>query len=194
MKRSKSKDRKKKKVRKRAQRKARKRGEQKAAKNRRKRSGEAGEKTFETLMQMLRPKVALVETMAALAESPERVSTSQAFGAFVEPYAELADTEEAYLALLNLAMMAWNAALLPEEGREELLEEALGKFPRGFREEGAQVVRELMARKEQLFPENRHLILDFEIVDTGERGRLVAVSTMDGFPAKPGSRAEPPPG
>jgi hypothetical protein len=44
-----------------------------------------------------------------------RVKMSEVLEDFVEPYMDLADTEEAFHKLLTLAIMAWNASFLSEE-------------------------------------------------------------------------------
>jgi len=199
VKRAKRKDRKRKKVQQRAQRRAKKRGEQKAAGSRRRRSGQAGQKNFEALMQRYREKLAPVlgHTEAAFAEPGDRVSMSDALSTLVEPYAELAETEEAFRAVLTLGMLAWNATLLPEEERKDAVEEAVGKLPEGFREDRAQIIGELMTRKERLFPENRRLIVHFEIVETEDACRLLVASAVEGSPDRqsgsPAQAPSPPP-
>lgn len=37
---------------------------------------------------------------------------------FIEPYSDVADTEDAYRKLLMLGQMAWNTALLPDDERQ----------------------------------------------------------------------------
>ena len=44
---------------------------------------------------------------------------------FVEPYQELADTDDSFRKLLTLGMLAWNAALLPQDQRWAMIDEML---------------------------------------------------------------------
>src|SRR5262245_24493007 len=44
---------------------------------------------------------------------------------FVAPYRNLTTSEEAFRKLLNLAVLAWNAALLPEAKQDPVIDEVL---------------------------------------------------------------------
>ena len=44
---------------------------------------------------------------------------------FVEPYRDSADTYDAYRKLLSVALVAWNAALLPEDQRRAMIAEMI---------------------------------------------------------------------
>jgi len=82
---------------------------------------------------------------------------------FVEPYRELAATEEALRKLLTLASVAWNAALLPPAKREALLRSTEDRLPPDLRADYRAILEPLILRKQQHFSDNSRSILDFEL-------------------------------
>ena len=72
-----------------------------------------------------------------LYEPAGREKMSEVLEDFVEPYRDLADTDDAFRKLLNLGMLAWNAALMPEDQRramiDEMLAAGLSRSPRRIR-------------------------------------------------------------
>jgi hypothetical protein len=102
---------------------------------------------------------------------------------FVEPYRELADTEEAHRKLLTLAVMAWNAALLPEKEQhamvDRVLDEGLPTATPELKIGLKEIVHRLMARKKAYFSENKRTIIDFELTDTGRGYHLAVASTLE---------------
>ncbi|MFQ6015316.1 MAG: hypothetical protein ACE5NP_07725 [Anaerolineae bacterium] len=111
---------------------------------------------------------------------------SEVLGDFVEPYMDLADTEEAYHKLLTLAVMAWNASFLPEEEQEEMIDRVLAAgIPAGDDELRAGlkgIVNMLIARKKAYFSEYTRNIIDFEVTDTGQGYHLTVASTLEEEP------------
>ncbi len=107
---------------------------------------------------------------------------SEVLETFVAPYRGLADTEEAFRNLLNLGMLAWNAALLPEDKRRAMLDETLAAgFSRASEAQRAQargLVEDLIRRKEQHFADNQRAIVSFNLTDTGHEYRLFVASTL----------------
>lgn len=102
--------------------------------------------------------------------------------AFVSPYREVADTEDAFRNLLNLGMLAWNAALLPEDKRsamlDEMLEAGFSRASKAVRARARELVEDLIRRKQQHFADNRRPIVSFELTDTGQEYRLFVASTL----------------
>jgi len=47
------------------------------------------------------------------------------------------------------------------------------------REDGRQLIKELMVRKERFFSQYRRMIIDFEVADTGGEWHLSVMSTAD---------------
>jgi len=96
---------------------------------------------------------------------------------FVEPYRQFAETKEAYWKLLSIAIIAWNATLIPEKDRLSRLDELLVALPEDAREDGRQIIEELMVRKEKLFSQYRRMIIDFELANTAGQWHLSVMST-----------------
>lgn len=88
---------------------------------------------------------------------------SEVLWSFVEPYREFANTEEALRRLLTLAVLAWDAALLPEEERPPM--------------------DELIERKERYFSQYKRPIVDFELQDRGRDYHLIVVSFLEDTPS-----------
>jgi hypothetical protein len=102
---------------------------------------------------------------------------------FIKPYQEAAPTEDAMRRLLMLGILAWNAAILPEDkGRElidEMLDPALAGASREDRGQSKKFVEALVWRKLELFAENRRMILSFELTNLGHEYHLSVMSTLD---------------
>jgi len=96
---------------------------------------------------------------------------------FVEPYRQFAETEDAYRKLLMLAIVAWNVTLFAEKDRLSSLDELLATLPEEAREDGREIIRELMARKQRFFSQHRRMIIDFELTGTAEDWHLSVMST-----------------
>jgi hypothetical protein len=115
-------------------------------------------------------------------EPAGREKMSEVLEDFIEPYRDLADTEDAFRKLLNLGMLAWNAALLPEDKRRAMIDETLGAgFSRASSPDRAQArgfVEEMVRRKLEHFPDNRRSIISFELTDTGTGYHLAVASTL----------------
>jgi len=107
---------------------------------------------------------------------------SEVLLAFIEPYRELATTREAYEKLITVAMVAWNAALLPKDKREGFLDEAINPVLSSLGNKAVQdfkaIVNELIKRKEHLFPNNRRFIVSYELSETKNNYHLSVASTI----------------
>lgn len=101
---------------------------------------------------------------------------------FIAPYRQEADTKEAYRKLLTLAIMAWNTALLEESEQQEIVDkmvaEGLGEANEELKQGLKDIVHQLIARKKQYFPENKRLIIDFDLKDTGTDYHLSVASSL----------------
>jgi hypothetical protein len=115
-------------------------------------------------------------------EPAGREKMSEVLEDFVEPYRDLADTEDAFRKLLNLAVLAWNAALLPEGQRramiEETLEAGLSRASAADRAQARAFLKTLVRRKDEHFAANRRAIISFELTDTGDGYHLTVASTL----------------
>jgi hypothetical protein len=111
------------------------------------------------------------------------VRMSEVLEAFVEPYLGLASTDNGRRALLQIASLAWNAAILPAEERRALLDRVADTSFLGFQGEAREEVQDLLAnmiaRKLALFDENKRIILGVELTGA-EGGYLSVISTVAG--------------
>jgi hypothetical protein len=105
------------------------------------------------------------------------IKMSDVLEEFVEPYREFVKTQEAYRKLLTVALVAWNVMLFPEKDRLSRLDEVVVTLPEYVREDGRQIIEELMVRKERFFSQHRRMIIDFDVADTGGQWHLSVMST-----------------
>jgi hypothetical protein len=105
---------------------------------------------------------------------------SEVLEAFVDPYLGLASTDNGQRVLLEIASLAWNAAILPEDERQAMLNEVVEKGLPGFQgqahEELLDLIANMIARKLALFDENKRFILSVELT-SAEGGYLSVIST-----------------
>src|SRR5262249_192384 len=97
---------------------------------------------------------------------------------FVEPHMHEANTPEAMRALLRMGTIAWNAAIIPEDKREELLRDALDKTPPEQREIMEPLVRMFIQRKLQFFADNKRMILDYQLSMTPTGPHVQVISSL----------------
>jgi len=152
----------------------------KSRKIKRKRTSKRKQKRFEGLKSKLERGPLRVQRFVV--EPRGEAKMSEVLTDFVEPYRELADTEEAYRKLLTLAILAWNASFLPEKEQQEMVERVLvGGIPGATKELKAglrEIVSKLIARKKAYFVEYRRIIIDYELKDTGRGYHLAVASTL----------------
>lgn len=117
------------------------------------------------------PQILLVENV------PGEEKMSAVLGDFMQPYVHLAEDSEAYHKLIALAAIAWNAALLSTEKREELFRKIEPTISRSSRAGVYDLIAELMERKKRDFADNRRMILDYQITEAQGGYHLVVVST-----------------
>ena len=81
--------------------------------------------------------------------------------------------------MLTTAIIAWNVTLFPEKERLSRLEELVVTLPEDVREDGRQIIVELMVRKERFFSQYKRMIIDFELANAGDHWHLSVMSTAD---------------
>lgn len=115
-------------------------------------------------------------------EPAGREKMSEVLEDFVEPYMEFADTEDGFRKLLNLGMLAWNAALLPEDQGSAIIDETLGAALPGAsrvnRTSAREFIELLIQRKKKHFAANRRAIISFKVTDTGDGYHLSVASSL----------------
>ena len=111
------------------------------------------------------------------------VRMSEVLKAFVEPYLGLASTDNGQRVLLEIASLAWNAAILPENERQAVLDQVAANGLPGFQGQAQEELQDLLtnmiARKRALFDDNKRFILSVELT-SAEGGYLSVISTAAG--------------
>jgi hypothetical protein len=97
---------------------------------------------------------------------------------FLEPYSRYSRTNEDLNKLLGIAVIAWNAALLPENERKEIIENALKAAPLEIRQDMKAIVDEMIERKETHFAHNKRFIINYQVTMTKEGPHVTALSTL----------------
>ncbi len=97
---------------------------------------------------------------------------------FIKPYVDHADTEDAYRKLLVIAILAWNAAILPKEKRQEIVNKLLEEMRIPEAKEFRSIIEILIERKLKHFAENKRLIVNYELTDLGDGRHLSVASTL----------------
>jgi hypothetical protein len=104
---------------------------------------------------------------------------------FTRPYLPVTESYEDRLRLFDMAVLAWNLAILPSAQREEFLtshlaeqvnpldREALEMFA-DFRE----LLTELIQRKLKLFGKEKRFIDDFQLVEDDDELRVMVTSSL----------------
>jgi hypothetical protein len=114
----------------------------------------------------------------ALPEGVEKMS--EVLTDFIEPYADLCKTEEELNKLLDVAIVAWNAALVQGDERDKLLRDILGTVPPDARPDLSAILTDLIRRKETYFASNMRMILSYEVTMGPDGFRLNVLSTFAG--------------
>ncbi len=117
---------------------------------------------------------------------------------FIEPYREVADTDEGVERLVAVGVEAWNISMLPEKERNAaiarlvrmalcggsaikrlrlMIRTAILGESRDFAEFKG-FVNELVERKLRHYAENRRLIMGYELTQTADDFHLSVVSTL----------------
>lgn len=113
-------------------------------------------------------------------DPPGAAKMSEALLDFVEPYREMAATEDALRKLLTIASVAWNAALVPPAEREALLRSTEDRLPPDLRADYRAILEPLILRKQEHFSDNTRSIVDFELTMEQAGPYLRVMSTLPG--------------
>lgn len=107
---------------------------------------------------------------------------SEVLGDFVEPFVGQTRNIDEYRNLFHFGVMAWNTALLPEDERQEAIDDIIRKIGP---ETGAELrelqvlLDQLILRKKRHFATNRRVIAGFDLRETSEGFCLNVVSSLD---------------
>lgn len=110
----------------------------------------------------------------------EKGKLSEAILKFIKPYKELVPTYAAYDQLIALAIVAWNAALVEGQERQDMLDRFLDVIVKSeseeVRREFRQFVNELIERKERYFSKDRRYVAGYHLSETKENYHLSVAS------------------
>ena len=91
-------------------------------------------------------------------------------------------SDMAFWNIITLAVLVWNTTLLPKDKQKDSIADIITGIPHSTDEE-LQMLKAmiglLMIRKQKLFPDNRRLVLDYEIAITDNMRNLLITSSMD---------------
>jgi hypothetical protein len=154
-----------------------------AAKKSRKKRRQSANKKERALRAHAQHVTARLGTEAVMRIEPKGQSKMSAvLEEFVEPYLSLADTDSGKRVLYHLAATAWNAALLPEQEREAMIDEFLAKtkdvFPKGGHKDIRELLLAMVERKLALFEDNKRFIVSIELTGPAEGGYLSVASLV----------------
>lgn len=111
------------------------------------------------------------------------VKMSEVLESFVAPYVEFTDNRSQRQKLLEIAVVAWNLALLEEKERRSMLEDTIAQFipinNATAQQDFLEILDEMVARKLEFFAEFKRVIVNFELKDTGREYQLSVASLMD---------------
>ncbi|MEM9486592.1 MAG: hypothetical protein AAGA83_23200 [Cyanobacteria bacterium P01_F01_bin.116] len=113
----------------------------------------------------------------------DEVKMSDVLEEFAEPYLPESDELEQHKMVYEMAIIAWNLAVIPKNQRQSALDELFKDLMKGkpatARQDLNDLMDEMVARKLALFPNNRRYILDFQLEDTGDQFHLSVASTLE---------------
>jgi hypothetical protein len=107
------------------------------------------------------------------------VSMSAALIDFMEIDSQVWPDEELLRKTILLGMVAWNAAVASGASREDLIQSTVATLPPNVRAEARVHLDALIKRKESLFPDNKRLMLDYELTMTPSGPYIQVMSTLD---------------
>jgi len=92
-------------------------------------------------------------------------------------------------AMLEIAIILWNASFMPKDMQRKALEDVVNVFPRDdseARREMFLIVNMLLERKKQHFSDNKRMIMDYHITESAHSIHLDVVSTIpEGYHPEP---------
>jgi hypothetical protein len=100
---------------------------------------------------------------------------------FIEPHRKYANTYESLKKLIVLAILAWNASMLPDDEAKDFVDKVVDSQPlsKSDHDMMISVVNDLIKRKKKYFSQYTRDILDYELIETEDEFRLSIVSFLD---------------
>lgn len=123
-----------------------------------------------------RPPTALETLAGSRSSARERGKLSGALVALIAPYRDEVHDLAGYQLLVSIAVIAWNLATLPEEERDAALLQAAGELDVSGRAALQDTVAEFILRKHRLFPDDRRMIVSYEVTETDGAYHVIVAS------------------
>lgn len=111
-----------------------------------------------------------------VAPSPDGIKMSEVMQDFIEPYLGDDITKDTLTKVMSVAVVAWNAAMVPEQERKELFAGIAKAFPAHMVEEGLDVLEHMLDRKRRLFFDCTRFVYSYEIVEKKNSYQLLVAS------------------
>jgi hypothetical protein len=137
----------------------------------------SGSSILKNLMKEVKAKTGFTKTLV----NPEgEISISDAISKIIAPYRDTAQDYQAFRKLVMVACAAWNAAILPADERENMLADMRETMPdQESREDFTEIVKELMKRKNRLYPKVNRMIVQFKVTNRKNDFHIAIASTME---------------
>jgi len=109
------------------------------------------------------------------------ISMSDAISQLIKPYQDDEYDYETSRKLVTFACVAWNASILPQEMRDEMIDRLLTSASRDAKHRSGifDLVTQLMERKKKLFPDISRMIIDFKVTDLGKDFHIAIASSLE---------------
>jgi hypothetical protein len=130
-----------------------------------------------------------------LINPPDQAKMSEVLLEFASPLFDPSDDDEYFGKAIALAAASWNAALLPSEKQEASIEGLIDKISSSgacdvdtAREINAslkEIVLMLLERKRSYFPDNKRVIVDYQISNFKDQRNVLVASTLPSPDEKP---------
>ena len=122
------------------------------------------------------------EQQIVLHQPGDGVKLSAVLLEFIEPYKKLAKTTKAYNSLLTLAIISWNAVIMGDEKRKELIDSILNTISNlsgeEVRKDAQEIIAMMMRRKEQYFADDKRIIVNYHLAETENNYHLSVISVV----------------
>jgi hypothetical protein len=142
-----------------------------------KKKNNSGSSILQNLMREVKANTGFTKT---LVNPKGEISISDAISKIIAPYRDTAQDYESFHKLVTIACAAWNASILPVAERESMLADMRKLMPdRQSREDFTAIVKELMKRKNRLYPKVNRMIVQFKVTDRGNDLHIAIASTME---------------
>ena len=137
-----------------------------------------GSSILQKLMREVKAKTGFTRTLV----NPEgEISISDAISKIIAPYRDTAQSYSSFYKLVMIACTAWNAAILTDEKRASMLSDMRKSMPdQQSREDFTEIVKELMKRKNRLYPNVNRMIVEFKVTERKNDFHIAIASTMEG--------------